>query len=233
MRNHTRTTHNSILSEGRERTTRRTPHLFASGRSSGLLATGLVAGALIGGGGYALAASGGKTIHGCVNNKTHALTVQKRCGKGTKGLSWNQVGPKGATGKTGPIGPQGPQGPAGGTNHVIDTAEVSGNGQLINPGLGITAQRTGVGSYVLTASGCSSTVTPMASVSVIGSSADPVVVANTGEAGLANNNVTTPNFRVHLMETASAFTAANGTTTWTALSNPVPYDNAFYLTVTC
>jgi hypothetical protein len=45
------------------------------------------------GGGYAIAATSNKTIHGCVNKRTHALYVQKRCHGGQSALVWNQQGP--------------------------------------------------------------------------------------------------------------------------------------------
>jgi hypothetical protein len=54
--------------------------------------------AIGGGGGYALAASNSKTIHGCVNSRTHALYVQKRCQRGHSELVWNQRGPQGPAG---------------------------------------------------------------------------------------------------------------------------------------
>jgi hypothetical protein len=44
------------------------------------------------GGGYAIAATSNKTIHGCVNKRTHALYVQQRCGRGQSALTWNQQG---------------------------------------------------------------------------------------------------------------------------------------------
>jgi hypothetical protein len=44
------------------------------------------------GGGYALAATSNKTIHGCVNKRTHALYIQKRCHSGQSALVWNQQG---------------------------------------------------------------------------------------------------------------------------------------------
>jgi hypothetical protein len=70
---------------------------------------------LIGGGAYALAdgGSGDATITACVHKKGGALYVARKCGKGDKKLSWNQVGPAGAPGAAGPTGAQGPTGPAG------------------------------------------------------------------------------------------------------------------------
>jgi hypothetical protein len=70
------------------------------------LAAAALAGALLAGGGYALAASSTKTIHACANKTTHVLTLQKRCARTATSVTWNQRGPQGAIGKTGPAGPQ-------------------------------------------------------------------------------------------------------------------------------
>ena len=89
------------------------------------------AGAAIGIAVPSLAASTTTTIHGCVNNTTHVLTVRATCPSGTTALTWNQAGPAGprgpqgiqgvpgatgpagAVGATGPAGPKGATGPAG------------------------------------------------------------------------------------------------------------------------
>ena len=73
------------------------------------LVVGLVVGALLVGAGYALATTRSRVIHACVNSKTRALTVPAsgRCGRGTRALSWNQVGPRGATGAKGSAGTAG------------------------------------------------------------------------------------------------------------------------------
>lgn len=70
----------------------------------------MVAGALTGGGGIALASGSHNQIHGCVNNQTHALAVQKKCKRGTKALTWNRVGPRGERGATGKTGVGSPDG---------------------------------------------------------------------------------------------------------------------------
>lgn len=44
------------------------------------------------GGGYAIAATNSKTIHGCLNNRTRALYIQKHCHRGQSALVWNQQG---------------------------------------------------------------------------------------------------------------------------------------------
>ena len=49
--------------------------------------------ALGAGGGYAIAATSNKTIHGCVNKATHVLYIQKRCDRGQTRLAWSQQAP--------------------------------------------------------------------------------------------------------------------------------------------
>jgi hypothetical protein len=82
----------------------------------------LVVIALVFAAGGAAAASSGSTatIRGCVNKKTHLLTVPpkkvKTCGKHAVTLKWNATGPagpRGATGATGPAGALGATGPQG------------------------------------------------------------------------------------------------------------------------
>jgi hypothetical protein len=65
-----------------------------------------------GGGAYAAASSGG-TITVCIHKKGGALYQATKCSKGDKKLSWNAVGPQGATGATGPQGVSGVQGNTG------------------------------------------------------------------------------------------------------------------------
>ena len=228
MRNDVRNTHTTDTHADVTQL-RRTARLFArTGRRGSLVVTGLVAGAVLGGGGYALAASSAKTVHGCVSNKTHTLTVQKRCAKGTKALSWNQVGPRGATGKTGATGATGatgPQGPAGGANVVVDSADISGSGFVVATS-GITnVQHPSAGTFQFTAAGCSKlSSTPQVLVS--GGATSPVVVANVNGGTPSGTGSFT--WQVHLTETASS----NGATL-TTLTNPIPVDAGFYLTVTC
>ncbi len=114
------------------------------------LSVALLAGALLGGGGYALAASSAtKTIHGCVVKSSHELLVQKRCKRGETALTWNQRGPagltgaKGATGATGAQGAQGAQGTPG-QNAVSAWEVVNAAGSLASgTDLGITHVATG------------------------------------------------------------------------------------------
>jgi hypothetical protein len=74
------------------------------------LIVGVLAGAALAGGGYAIAASSSSVIHACINRKTRVVTIPKsgRCGSGSSAIAWNQVGPRGPAGVTGGPVPQGP-----------------------------------------------------------------------------------------------------------------------------
>jgi hypothetical protein len=52
------------------------------------------------GGGYAIAATNSKTIHGCVVKKSGELLVKSRCAGGQQRLVWNQQGPAGPSAAT-------------------------------------------------------------------------------------------------------------------------------------
>jgi hypothetical protein len=106
-------------------------------KSAGLIASGLVTGAVIASGlvTHSIPSSTTHVITACVKSTgaTRLIDYQagKRCVKGEKAVSWNQTGPRGltglrgmagtdgvagadgATGPTGPAGPMGPAGPAG------------------------------------------------------------------------------------------------------------------------
>jgi hypothetical protein len=96
----------------------------------------------IGGGSYAVAASGSKTIHGCVLNKRRVLLVKARCGLGQTALRWNVQGPRGPKGDMGATGPQGPAPPSA-------WAIVSNSG-VASPADGIVASRVSTGTYQVT-----------------------------------------------------------------------------------
>lgn len=81
-----------------------------------------------GGAGYAIAATTSTTIHGCVNNRTRALYIQKRCHRGQSRLVWNQ-------------GPQ----------PVTAWAAVSAVGFTSAGGRGISVQHVSTGTYNVTA----------------------------------------------------------------------------------
>jgi hypothetical protein len=98
------------------------------------------------GGGYALAASGTKTITVCADKKTGILHLHNhgKCKRGQTRVTWNQQGPQ---------GPQGSQGPAGqpGAPAASAWAVVAGSG-VIAAGQGVSVQRLSAGTYQLTVS---------------------------------------------------------------------------------
>jgi hypothetical protein len=121
------------------------------------LAAGVGLGLAIAGGGYAIAASSSSPIHGCVENKSRALLIQPRCGRGQSRLVFNAHGP---SGPRGPQGPQGPQGPAA----VSMWARVDATGKVIKQVGGVQVQHLGVGGFQIfpgTSEGpCAITATP-------------------------------------------------------------------------
>lgn len=68
---------------------------------------------LVGGGGWALAASNSGVVHACASKRSGALKLARRCGKKERPVSWNVQGPQGKQGSQGAQGPQGPQGNPG------------------------------------------------------------------------------------------------------------------------
>lgn len=90
---------------------------FAPRKTLAVTIAAMAAVAALGGGGWALAASGG-SIHACANKKTGSLRVAAKCKRRERAISWSvtgPVGPAGANGARGSQGPAGPAGPAGGT----------------------------------------------------------------------------------------------------------------------
>jgi hypothetical protein len=132
------------------------------------IAIGLTVGAMLAGGGYAIAASQSKEIHACVNKKTHALTVQAKCPKGTSALSWGTVGPRGAAGAKGARGAAGVPGAAGaaatvsvGTVATGPTAAVTNSGSSSAAVLNFTLPTAGaVTAYGQVWPGASGSSTP-------------------------------------------------------------------------
>ena len=134
------------------------------------LALAAIGGALIAGGGYALAASNANTtIHGCVVQKTHTLLIQQRCHKGQRSLTWNKrglTGPTGTKGATGAIGGMGSPG-APGQSAVSLWIQSDPSGNEVG-GAGLKVSQLGTGEYTLSASSeppslpgtCAVTVTP-------------------------------------------------------------------------
>src|SRR6266498_5938593 len=76
------------------------------------LVAGSLLGALVGGAGLAVAATG--TITACANpSGVLKLSTDGTCKSNETLVTWNQVGPPGPPGPAGPAGPTGPQGPSG------------------------------------------------------------------------------------------------------------------------
>ena len=108
------------------------------------IAVSAVALAIVGGGAYALAASGGATITVCVSHKAGTLYKAKGCAKGDKKLTWNRLGPKGATGPRGIQGLPGKNGVPGtarayawvhaGTTPSLDPNRTKGFTAVTHPG---------------------------------------------------------------------------------------------------
>jgi hypothetical protein len=101
------------------------------------LAAAALAGGLISAGGYALAASGGSTIHACADASTGTLHVQKRCHRGQRRVIWNQRGPQGLRG-------------AAGTSSVTAWGVVADLGSAVGAH-GISVQHVSAGTYQVTA----------------------------------------------------------------------------------
>lgn len=112
------------------------------------------------GGGYAVAATSGKTITVCADKKTGVLHLDargRRCGRGQSRVSWNQQGPPGVQGPSGSQGPQGTagatgaQGPQGaqGPAAISVWAQVANNGVVVF-GQGISVQYASFGTYNVT-----------------------------------------------------------------------------------
>jgi hypothetical protein len=81
-------------------------------RAMPVVAAGIV-GLLIGGGGYAIAASGGGTVNACVSKANGDLYLKSKCLRGDRKISWSKVGPRGKTGATGRQGATGAAGAGG------------------------------------------------------------------------------------------------------------------------
>ena len=102
-------------------------------------------------GGYALAAGTGKTFSGCVVSKPKAgysvgeLLIQKKCSRHESRITWNQQGPQGLPGTPGVQGP-----PAAEAWALISPSTVAAT---VVAGSNITAQRIGVGEFMITPGG--------------------------------------------------------------------------------
>jgi len=96
---------------------------------------------IAGGGTYALAGPGTKTISVCASKKTGVLHLKTHgaCGRSQTRVSWNQSGPPGPTGKRGARG-------LPGTPAVNAWAIVQSDGTLLK-GNNVTVTRNSPGSY--------------------------------------------------------------------------------------
>jgi hypothetical protein len=111
------------------------------------------------GGGYAVAAASKKTIHGCVNNRTHVLLVQKRCHRGERPIVWSQQGPQGTPGRPG-------------SSPVTAWTVVGGSGSTVG-GHGIVVQHVATGTYRVTATPAQCAQLPASSPVVTPSDSNP------------------------------------------------------------
>jgi hypothetical protein len=77
-----------------------------------------------GGGGLAYAAVTPGEISACSNKTSGALRIAATCTATENPVSWNAVGPQGATGPAGPVGPRGATGPKGADGVLATTSGV-------------------------------------------------------------------------------------------------------------
>ncbi len=110
------------------------------------LMVGIVLGALLAGGGYALATTSNTVVRACVNTRTRAVTVPAggHCGKGSTALAWNRQGVRGATGATGERGVAGAAGSSG-TPATVSVGTVTTG----TPGRQATVSNSGTGSNAI------------------------------------------------------------------------------------
>lgn len=116
---------------------------------------GVATGAMLAGGGYAFAASRGKTIHVCIGDRSHVMLAERHCAKGYSALVWNQqgpAGPRGRRGARGAIGRRGAPGQSGpgasvsvGTVTTGSSAAVTNTGSTANAVLNFTLPQTVAG----------------------------------------------------------------------------------------
>jgi len=209
----------------------------ATSRIAQLVAAAVVGG-LVTGGGFALATDSGKSIHACVDTKTHVLTVQAKCPRGTKRLIWNVQGPPGVQGLRGLAGATGATGPAGEVPWTIDWGEVRGSpasggvaAVCSVTGTGLTGCKyLGVGQYQVTASGCKLPV---------GSS--NLLFQATPETGALFQS--DPDLFMHAEISQLGSVTSQGTVTFTvallgddgegAATNPAPVDGGVQVSVYC
>lgn len=123
---------------------------LTSGRVARYLAVA-TAGAAVGAGGLAFAASGGGVIRACANVKTGALRISAKCKKKQeRAVSWNRQGPQGprgvpgATGVGGATGAPGATGSAGASaTKLFATVDLAGTIVASSPGVQVFHDATG------------------------------------------------------------------------------------------
>ena len=210
---------------------------LSTSRIAQLVAAALVGG-LLTGGGFALASDSGKSIHACVANTTHVLTVQAKCPRGTKRLIWNVQGPAGPQGSRGPTGATGATGSAGEVPWTIDWGEVQGSPASSSgpagcsvAGMGLTGCRyLAAGQYQVTASGCKLPV----------GSSDLLYQATPETGALFQSD---PDLFMHAEISQLGSVTSQGTVTFTvallgddgegAATNPAPVDGGVQVSVYC
>ncbi|MGO9961055.1 MAG: hypothetical protein ACLP50_34620 [Solirubrobacteraceae bacterium] len=168
------------------------------------LAAGVLSGALLAGGSYALGAGdSSNTIRACVVKSSHEVLIQKRCSRAESSLSWNSKGPQGVQGNTGPQGP-----PAA----TAWASILSGNGGTsVLESENLSVQQDGGGVYTLTASGpCTSGGNPSEVVT-------PSISGAVGSNGFPVAYVVNPNGPENVFQVVTGsvtntgtFTQANG-----------------------
>jgi hypothetical protein len=175
----------------------------------------------LGGGAFAattgLTAKNG-TIHGCVSQHSHVLTVLKagtRCARGHVALAFNAKGvpgargPAGATGSAGPAGPAGPRGAKGdtgdrgragtngtnGTNgkngvslFVSTVNPVANPATIVNSSGSVSISRNAAGSYIVTFPQDVSKCVPQVSIGNTSGNTLPAGFAAARADGVTNDN---------------------------------------------
>lgn len=127
-----------------------------------LVVSGLLAGALVGGGvGVIVGASTVPQLHACVTKTTLLMRyTATTCRSGEKLLTWNVAGVAGPSGATGATGPQGPTGPAGsGTASGFYVAD----GPSVNfgkPPVTVASLKVPAGGYIIDLIATLTTMTP-------------------------------------------------------------------------
>src|SRR6266498_3273925 len=121
------------------------------------LVAGSLLGALVGGAGLAVAATG--TITACANpSGVLKLSTDGTCKSNETLVTWNQVGPPGPPGPAGPAGPTGPQGPSG----PIGATAPQGPAGPQGPTCPVGKKAVGGGGFAIFDTGVSGTVDSIA-----------------------------------------------------------------------